>query len=359
MRTVADIDARQLRLRIVRADAAQQRVKIGLLAEKLRAAQTFLYDVASGIAGGGRRGPYKSEVLEACTLFFVSSKTSSLSVLAEIPPAAQPSLPGLNDLGLKSLHQSSDALEAMRAGDAARLSELYPDHGQRIRLLRSATALWPEEEGDYDIEFESAVSSISLRPESRRQVVVLAREEPIGVPEEQVCAITGRLYLIEVETGERQLGLIVDGRRLRCLYTPDFEILVRELIPSSLVEVEGRATVDAQGAVVQIEEIYDARAVSLAPLSLNRIQHDERRFLLKRPIEVIAGFRQGVWTLEHEPLGLLGYGRSRADAFDGFKMEFAACWDVIACEDDSNLTGDARDLKALMKSVVDKVESGW
>jgi hypothetical protein len=37
-------------------------------------------------------------------------------------------------------------------------------------------------------------------------------------------------------------------------------------------------------------------------------------------------------------------------------MDFAACWDLVAQEDDEKLTADARELKRKLLDLVEKVE---
>jgi len=172
-----------------------------------------------------------------------------------------------------------------------------------------------------------------------------------------VQTLTGLLYLIEVATAQRHLGLIVSNRHISCYYSPEYEESVRELIPGSLVEIEGRATLDEQGEVRQIDEILNVRPVQLVPLNWRKVIHGNRRFVLRQQIQIRVNYDDGLWVHEYEPLGIISYASSRSESLEAFREDFAACWDLIAQEDDENLTTDAKEFKEKLLSLVDKVET--
>jgi hypothetical protein len=176
-------------------------------------------------------------------------------------------------------------------------------------------------------------------------------------PDKGVQTLTGMLYLIEVATAQRHLGLMVNHRRIPCYYAHEYEEVVRELIPGSFVEVEGRATLDERGEVQQIEEIFDVRPVQLVSLYWNKVIHGNRCFYLRNKIQIRVDFRDGLWIHEYEPLEILSYAASRAESLNAFRMDFAACWDLVAQEDDMNLTTDAQKLKRKLLSLIEKVEN--
>lgn len=143
--------------------------------------------------------------------------------------------------------------------------------------------------------------------------------------------------------------------RSGCFYPPEFEETVRELIPGSLVEVEGFATLNDRGDVDRIEEIIDVRPIQLVPLYWSRIVYN-RRFILKKPIRILPDVMDGVWVHGYEPLGILAYGRTRSGSLEAFRMEFAVLWDEYAQEEDENLTDDAQELKRAINDLVSSVE---
>ncbi len=285
----------------------------------------------------------------------VETRVGSLEIVAEVPLA--PTIPLLDiDLGLSSLTHLGQTLDAVRHRDRPRLGSLYPDSGQRARVLKSINPLLPEDGADYDVAVTVADTAVDLRSDYRPFVALASRSDEELV-EESVRTLTGLLYKIEVSTGERQLGLIVDNRKIRCFYTPDYEDAVRELVPGSLVEVEGRASLSASGRLERIEEILDARSVQLIPLYWRRVVYGNRLFRLRQPIEIQVDFREGLWIHEFEPLNLLAFAHTRSESLGAFRLQFVVSWDQLAQEDDSLLTRDAQAAKGRFRDLVEAEEA--
>lgn len=346
---------RRLVLRIGGTLAQEGRVPVRLLAEKLNAAQRVLFNIGTALVGGGRRGTWKAEVQRSCSLLFVGTHPGSLEVVAEVPqPAAALFADG--DVGPRALRCLSDTLKAIKERDSGTIETLFPDFGRRVRILRSALPLVPEQQDDYEVTLEAAGAAVLLSPDLRQYVARLAREDVAELDQDTIRTVTGKLYLIEVATGQRHLGLMVNNRRIACYYSQEYEDMVRDLIPGSLVEVEGVATLSERGRVEQIEEILDVCPVQLVPLLWRRVVHAERRFRLREAIEIKVDLRDDLWVNEYEPLGILAFGPSRAESLNAFRSDFAACWDCVAQESDENLTADARTLKRKLLDLVEGVE---
>lgn len=347
-------DDRTLILRIEGESAREGRVPVALLASKLRAIQHLLFNIGSALRGGGRRGTWKAEVQQACELIFIEARTGSLEIVTKVP---EPStlFPHL-EIGTQALARTGETLQAIHRRSPDTIEKFFPDYGQRTRILNSALPLLPEEEAEYEVSVQTEVASVQIGADARTYLVDLMREELGEVPEEEIRTLLGKLYLIEVATGDRQVGLIVRNRRVHCFYSSEYEDIVRDLIPGSLVEVEGRATLSEHGEVERIEEILDARPVDLIPLRWTRVVYGDRIFRLTTPIHVNVDFRDGLWIHECEPLGILAYGESRGKSLNAFRMDFAACWDLVAEEDDANLTVDARELKQKFRELVQEVQ---
>ena len=329
-------------------------VPVLLLARKLDAAQHLLLNIGATLRGGGRRGPWKGEVLEACELMLVELHAGSLRVVTRVtepPPVLLPDF----DIGTEALQRMAETLRAVSERDRATVETFFPDYGQRARVLNSALPLLPEEEAEYGIAIETSVGEVCMRADQRAYLLQLAHEELAEGPDEAIATITGKLYLVQVATGERQIGLLVHNRRVKCYYSAEYEDAIRELVPGSIVEVEGRATLDERGNIGQVEEVFEARPVELMPQYVTRIIYDQRRFRLTSRIAIAVDLRDGLWIHEYEPLGILAYGKSRAESLRAFRMDFAACWDSIAQEDDANLTGDAKELKHKLRALVAEV----
>ena len=276
-------------------------------------------------------------------------------MVAVPPPLALP-LPGLEDLGARALERMGDTLAAFLNRDQAVIDSLYPDFGQRNRVLKSCLPLLPEEDGDYNMVLSTNGTSAKLSWNLRPFLTRLSHEEVVEGPEEAIRTLTGELFRIEISTGERHLGLLVNRRQIRCYYQADYEEVVRELVPGSLVEVEGRATLDRSGDVATIDEIWDARSVQLIPLYWRRIIYGGRVFRLRQPIQIRVNFHDDLWIHEYAPLRVLGYAPTRAESLQAFRIDFAAAWDLIAEERDDNLTADAQVLRQQFRNLIETVE---
>lgn len=352
---MADRDHRTLTLHFQGPLAEGGHVPLLVLAEKLSALQRTLYNIGSSLRGGGRRGSWKGDVTQACQLRLSRVEWSSLEVVAEVA-AVTHGLPGVFDLGVDAIQKFEKTVSAVESKDSEALEALYPDFRQRARVAKSLVTLLPEDGEDYDLFIGTSEGERKLDPSLRLVLNQVSRDDVFIVDDEAIRTITGTLVRIEVQTAARQLGLSVNNRLIECHFTPEFEDAVREFIPGSLVEVEGRATLDANGEIVRLEEIIDARTVQLVPLFWRRVVCEHRNFVLQQPIQIDVEFQDDLWIHAFQRLGILAYAPARSESLDDFRTEFAALWDVIAQEDDANLTDDAIALKRRMLELVANVE---
>jgi hypothetical protein len=346
---------RKLIIRLKGPLVDQRHVPFKVLSTKLAATQQALFAIGSAMRGGGKRGPLKAEVAEGCELLFIAAHPGSLEILSEVAPPP-PTLSPNGDLGLQALDHLTHALTAIQSKDGEQLASLFPDYSHRTRVLRSVTGILPEDESEYEVELQRQERCTALRPQLREVINYLVRDHEAAVPEEAVRTITGRLFRIEVGTGSRQLGVLSRNRKIECYFSPQDEPVYRDLVPGSLVEVEGRATLNEIGDVERIEEIIDARAIQLLPIHWHRVIYGNRRFVLHQPIQLAVDFQDGLWIHEYEPLRITAFAGTRGESLEAFRMEFAALWDYVAQEQDDRLTPDARLLKAQLRELVERDE---
>jgi len=327
-------------------------VQVGLLAEKLQAVQRLVYDIGQAIEGKGSRARRMAPtVMESCTLVVTGVNLGSVEVLASLPSRVQLRTDG--DLGVSALQYLDKTLTHVRGGDMKELRQLYPDIGHLARVMKAVVPLSPEEDAEYEVHVSTNGTAHTLDASSRGRLQTLIREQVEEIPEQMTRRVTGVLYLIEVESGKRQIGLDVGNRHVTCYYDDSYEAVIKDLIPGSLVEVEGRAFLDANGNVESVQRITDITMVEpLIPLQWTRVDFDTRRFELAQPIQIEQSFSDGVWTCVSELLGIAAYGASRHEALVAFRDEFAALWDDVVQEDDGQLTEDAIALKRLVKPLV-------
>jgi len=66
-----------------------------------------------------------------------------------------------------------------------------------------------------------------------------------------------------------------------------------------------------------------------------------RTFEFSRGLHIRVLEEDGGWAFESDDPELMGFGLTRSEAEQSFCVDFAACWDEIACQDDERLTQDA------------------
>lgn len=326
-------------------------VSLEVLSRKVQALQRLLWNIGSALSGGGRRGTWRSEVVQACSLFFVKAEPGSLTIVAQLPDLTL--LSDEIELGAQSLKAMGKTLDAVQKKDIKAVEDAFPDYGQRARILKSLAPLSPEEDAEYKLSVTTVDNVTLLDTTFHHNVAGMIRDEILEIPEQAMRKLTGILYLIEVATGSPRIGVIVNNRQIECHYDRDYEIVIRDLVPGSLVEVEGRAILNDRGDVDNISQIYDITvAEPIMPLNWTRVDYGNRRFILNEQIQISQAYVDGVWLCEFEPLGILAFGVSRHDAVIDFRADFAACWDDIAEDRDENLTVDAQELKRKLKLLV-------
>ncbi len=85
---------------------------------------------------------------------------------------------------------------------------------------------------------------------------------------------------------------------------------------------------------------------------LGSLTYGNRKFRLQHATLCVVTVEDGIWTHEIPQLKLSGYGPSERESRNALSMALAASWDDIAAEDDSALTLDAQQLKALLRSTI-------
>ncbi|MFN7996946.1 MAG: hypothetical protein U0Q18_25250 [Bryobacteraceae bacterium] len=87
-----------------------------------------------------------------------------------------------------------------------------------------------------------------------------------------------------------------------------------------------------------------------------RILRPDRTFVLREPIDLKVKDDAGHVVVSYRPLDLEGWGDDLVGALESFADQFAGMWDWIAQDSDRNLDAPARQLKRVLKSMVESVE---
>ena len=349
------MDERDILLQIAGEAAEDSPVPIQLLATKLDALQKLILNVGSALAGGGARGAWRSSVARACQLHFISANKGSLSIQARLAEP-EPGLFAAEDLGVKALQSGLQVIQAVAAGDRDFVIRTLPDHRSRARVMVSAIELLPPEDSQHKFSIVTKDAHVDLLSGYRPLLLDNARPDGEILPETSTVTITGILYLIQVESGTRQIGILWNNRQIVCHYPSEYESIIRDFLPGSLVEVEGRGTFAEAGELKQIDELYDMRPVEIQPLFWRSVVWGGRQFALHETIQIQTEYRGGIWYHEYSPLNLCGYGESRRESIEAFREAFSHCYDYYAMEQDEHLTEDAKAIKREYLRIVKDVK---
>ena len=91
--------------------------------------------------------------------------------------------------------------------------------------------------------------------------------------------------------------------------------------------------------------------------AVNQIIWEGRKFHLRKPIDLKVRHRGPYCFIGYEAVGIEGYGRNEREALESFADLFSATWDWIATARDSELGGEARELKHDLLALVAVVEA--
>jgi hypothetical protein len=90
----------------------------------------------------------------------------------------------------------------------------------------------------------------------------------------------------------------------------------------------------------------------LTPLALNRIEHGEMVYSLRKPLLVDVEYLDGYWTLRNDALNLWGSDTDRSGALIDLQANFDYVWHEIACEADETLDAKACAIKEQLRGLV-------
>jgi hypothetical protein len=95
-----------------------------------------------------------------------------------------------------------------------------------------------------------------------------------------------------------------------------------------------------------------ARTCGCENLTWTELTRRGRTFEFSRELHIRVLEEEGGWAFESDDPELMGFGLTRSEAEQSFCVDFAACWDEIACQDDEMLTQDATEMKQSLLALV-------
>jgi hypothetical protein len=127
-------------------------------------------------------------------------------------------------------------------------------------------------------------------------------------------------------------------------------IRVRE---GEMGQMEAAMQLNDMGLTATLDgEEAPAAILSSESLVWTELTRRDRTFEFSRGLHIRVLEEDGGWAYESDDPELMGFGLTRPDAEQSFCVDFAACWDEIACRDDGALTQDAIELKRKLLALV-------
>jgi hypothetical protein len=350
---------RQLTMTISGPDVEDGKISFSVLANKLDALQKALFNVALARSDGpvAQRGNWSKRIRASCELLFCESHKGSLTIVAEIPPhmSIQATLNGeKEDEGLRALKTLRLVSESIAADDCSNLVSIMPDSGARLRALKSIETLCPRDTDNFWVALGNGTGQAyaQLTSESRKFIQQIFTDDDVF----EIQTVNGDLVEIRVLAGRRHIVIRSRQKEITCYYPTEMEETVSQLVAGSLVEVKGRAQLNDDGSIRQIDEILDISTIDLSPFRASSFQFNNKRFILKEPVICSLEFKNNLWIYECQRYGLHTFSEDRQEALLQLGEEFVFLYDGLIHEPDENLTYDAIELRNLIKSDVVRVE---
>ena len=297
-------------------DAVQDgRVSVSLFAKTLQSIQEVVFQIAGSRLKREMKGPVPAVIRKACELFLVRTEPGSLSAVLELPEKETSLFQDKTDFSEDVIEDMRKVIEAFAEVDEAKLQQTLPQPSLRRRIVNHIRAIAPSDGSDYRLSFRfnGGPPRMLIRPSKES----LYRLAPI----------------------------------------PDSYEKIEE--PAlKFVEAKGMAQME-NGNIKKWVETYEVAELDLDPDHVwrpRKINAQGKSFHLAHPIACVIEKQDDLLFCEDANLGIIVYGDTREEVMREFSNEFATLWDIIAREEDSLLTEDARLLKRRLTELVRKVE---
>lgn len=292
------------------------RVSVSLFAKTLQSVQEVVYQIAGSRLKREMKGPVPAVIRKACELFLIRTEPGSLRAVLKLPEKETSLFPDEPDFSEDVIADTQKVIEAFAEVDEAKLQQTLPQPTLRRRIVNHLRVIAPSDGSDYRLSFRfnGGPPRMLTRP-SKDNLYKLA---PIPESYEKIAE------------------------------------------PSlKFVEAKGMAQME-NGNIKKWVETYEVAELDLDPDHVwrpQKINVQGKSFHLAHPIACVIEKQDDLLFCEDSLFGIIAYGDTREEVMREFSNEFSALWDVIAKEEDSLLTEDARLLKRRLIELVRKVET--
>lgn len=346
-----------IKLKIEGPLAEEGNVPISLLAEKLQALQESLYGAANAMEGfsGGAKGQWINQITDSCKLLFSNFIKGSLIAETKLPEIQEIPLSEELNLQKRAVSTFKNALAAINKKDIKELQKLMPNSPTRVRFVKKCEKLFPDTDS-YSIAIGngSGKTFATLKSENRDSLKMF---EDIEEQSLTTTRKTLRGIFIEIRIGDDKRHFAIKGkdREHKFQYEEELEDFISQIPTRSQVEVVCDVELNNDGSIKNESRVYDVRIIDMQPPIFNKFDFDNRSFVLKKPVEAIFKYEDGLWVYEIPEYGIHTYSYDRKEAFASIGEDFAFQYDDIALEEDENLSEDAIKLKQRIKENLKEV----
>lgn len=344
---------RIITLTISGKSAKRGHVPIEILAQKLNALQESLYSAANALKSlsSSSRGNWSSQITSSCKLVFRNFRKGSLAVEAELTEKHEEPLSGELDFGLQTLKGFKETSEAIKNNDIDKIQRLMPIPANRERFLGKYKELCPQNK-----DYEVSIGDYDGRSFARLTVESKAKIEEFKFSDEQETTLTMRGKVsgefIEIRVGDYKRHFILKTSKgeFRCSFSPEMEHFIQQIPAGSLVEVDCNIVFNEDRDIKQIGDIFDVDVVNLTQPEFKKFKWENKKYILKQPINGTLEFEDGLWIYEVPRYGLHTYSYNRMSAYYALQEDFAFQCDDLLEECDDNLTPAAIRLRDILKN---------
>lgn len=337
--------------------AESGRVPIEILAEKLSALQESLFGVANAMEGfsGGTRGQWSSPITSSCKLVFKKISTGSLVIEAELEEPREETLTEEMDVGITALNNFKKVNMAIQKKDFKEIKEIMPNSSLRNRFLKNYESLCPDDDS-YSVAIGNGKGKpyVALKTETKSYIQEMEETE-IETKVTIRNKVVGEFIEIRVGDDKRHFALKTSRGEFSCNYPHEMESFISQVPPYTTVEVDCEIAISEDGSIKSIGNIYEVDIVNLEQPVFNKFIWENRKFLLKQPVEGKLKHEDGVWVYEIPKYDLYSFSEERKEAFLDLNEMFAFQYEEIAEEEDSKLTSKAIRLKKIIKNDIKEI----
>jgi hypothetical protein len=239
-----------------------------------------------------------------------------------------------------------DLAGAVRAEDQERARKIVPKDGYRHHMLRAMQELAPSEGDRWAVDLAIADGQqFRFDYSVRREVERLLRKEQPSIEDGSVIGSVERIDFVDQKVTVRQPVSLV---QVQCTYPPEYEeVLCDER--REMIQLVGRVSRNADGAVVSISDVTMVASVDETPFELERFESHGRTIRLDPPLVVTPELdddTQQVFVFSDDELDLHVAAHTRGDLHDEIAASLAFAWDEYGRAADDDLTPAARALKS-------------